>query len=105
MNLLATPRIIDTNIKSREEAIAQYEAHGYSVYPIPPHILPEPLQAFSWDFAALRSDRIIDGVHFPARNVVVILGTAETRSKINLRLRLKVCTACDYEMDYFNLPE
>jgi hypothetical protein len=50
---------------------------------------------FRWDFVGLRGDR----------KVVVVMGTAKTRSTINLRDRMKVCMANDWEMDYFNVPE
>jgi hypothetical protein len=94
------PVDIDTNVKTKEEAIAAYKDAGYAIYEPPfTHVIPRALQRYSWDFAAIRGDR----------KALIILGTPETREKLKAdKVKLgELVMACDkfgYAMDYFNVP-
>jgi hypothetical protein len=107
---VAIPVDIDTNVKTRDEAIVHYREKGYVVYESIPDELPSDLQEefsprlqgvspllkdFDWDFAAIRGNR----------KVVIVLGTAKTRSTLNLGKRMKACMAAGWEMDYFHNPD
>ena len=101
--MIVTAVDIDTNVKTKEEAISSYSSAGYKIYE-PPFIglrIPKELKQYTyWDFAAIRSDR----------KALIILGTSEARerlksNKVKLGELVMACDKFNWVMDYFNVPD